>query len=591
MVKPEGMIERLLTTVSSLGEIGKAIASSGDSFSSSSRKLLRMILETMKISKGAILIFEANRKKLVHETTVGIEENELELSLKDGEVDYLLGTDIIDFNQELASEFAEFINRNEEQLKSLESCLWVPLKIRNDFLGVISLSKPVKKEKLDLWDEELIKIIAMHTSIAIKISQLVEDSRRSNFRLFRLSDISAQISSLLRAEDLENEIIYNAISLLDARSGCIMLVNQDTKKLQMRELFGLDESLYGLSVDIEEHMLGKAVKNGESVIINDPNSDLIFGNSKILASPIKGMEETLGVLIVCDSENRKGEIVDFTENDELLLSALANQAGISIENARLYQEALDIRSMRADIEAAAQIQRNFLPDRPPELSGYEFAGMSIPRGGVGGDYYDYINEGDGHIGIVIADVSGKGTQAALLMATFRANLLTETKREHDLEKIVKLINLLIYESSPVEKYVTFFYGRLYPEEGVFEYINAGHNPPIIVRADGKLEYTLGHSSFVGTFPPELFDSTIEIDDNNKVTLKPDDLIVFYTDGVTEATDLEDEQFGLERLEAILKEHHNLSAEELKELIYDKVLEFQGKAESFDDLTVVVLKVR
>jgi len=602
MEKSDKMADQLLSSLSLLGEIGESIASSGSNFSSLSKEVLQIILEVMDISTGAILFFDQDKNKFEVEVAVGMPENGLEFFVEDVEINYFLESSIIDFSEQFpkihneesredtifstSDEFIEFVNRNKEQIKALKPYLWAPMKISDNLLGIISLGKPIKND-LEHWDKELIKVISTHTAIVVKNSQLVEDSRKTNFRLFRLSDITAQISSLFRAEELENEIVFNAVSLLDARSGCIMLINSDNQKLVIHELFGLDESLYGLSIN-EEHWLQEVIENGKSIVVNTTTLDSIFGESKILASPIKGMEETLGILVVCDRENRDGKIVDFTEDDELLLSALANQAGINIENARLYQEALDLRSIRADMEAAANIQRNFLPDKPPELPGYEFAGMSVPHGGVGGDYYDFIDEGDGHLGVVIADVSGKGTQAALLMATFRANLLTETKREKDLEKIARLLNTLIYESSPEEKYVTFFYGRLYPNERIVEYINAGHNPPIIVRKDGNLEYTQGHSAFVGTFPPEIFDLTVNVE-NNRIMLENGDLIVFYTDGVTEATNINDEQFGEERLETILKENYELNAEEMKKLIYEKVIEFQGDAPPFDDLTLIVLK--
>ena len=259
-----------------------------------------------------------------------------------------------------------------------------------------------------------------------------------------------------------------------------------------------------------------------------------------------------------------------------------------IENARLYQEALERRRLQAEMEEAEIIQRNLLPDAPPEIPGYELAGISIPRGDVGGDYYDFIREPNGCWGLAIADVSGKGMQAALLMATLRAGLLSEVARRKDLPSMAITLNSLLYESSTIGKFATFFYAQLHPETGELTFINAGHNHPVVVRRDGSLEQLEVGGVMLGMFPDDMIE---QVSTFNQQTIKLDsgDIVLFYTDGVTETLNINNELYGENRLEHLASQVHRRDAKEICDTIHNAVLEFQGEAQQFDDLTLMVLK--
>ncbi len=330
---------------------------------------------------------------------------------------------------------------------------------------------------------------------------------------------------------------------------------------------------------------------GASLKLSKQDAHQILSCSTLLAVPIKGQEEILGVLVVCDKEGWEG-IIDFTKVDETVLSSLANQAGVAIVNAQLYQESLEKQVMEAELKAAAEIQQNLLPE-DPVIEGYNVSGKSISCRSVGGDYYDFIQESEDHWGIVIGDVSGKGIQAALLMAILHAGVLMESQNQLNSDEMCTRLNNLIYDSTTSEKYTTFFYGSLELSTGIMTYRSAGHNYPMVVRADGTCENLEERGTYLGIFPTDVLEMLPEQNpDNNvsQITLRSGDLILLYTDGVTDTENIDEESFGIERLEEMLVSSRHLGAAEIIDHIHNKIRQFQGDAPQFDDLTMVVVKV-
>lgn len=322
-----------------------------------------------------------------------------------------------------------------------------------------------------------------------------------------------------------------------------------------------------------------------------------------MAGPIQGRDgDILGVLVVGDKEERGGRTTEFTDEDEILLDSFAKQAGVAIENAHLHQEALEARQLQTEMEEARKIQENLIPDTLPDIPGYEVAGHYEPRGPVGGDYFDCIELPTGEWGLAIADVSGKGMQAALLMATLRAGLLSDLSsarvresgdsvdQKNELIDMAMTLNSLLYVSGTEEKYATFFYSHLNPETDVLTTLNGGHNPPLIVRNDGSIVW-LGED--IGGLPLGMFPNDmvplIANYEAEQTALESGDLVIFYTDGVTETVNIDDEFYDEERLEQLAKEIHGDVASNICNLIYESVMDFQGDADQFDDLTLLVLR--
>ena len=293
-------------------------------------------------------------------------------------------------------------------------------------------------------------------------------------------------------------------------------------------------------------------------------------------------------MVVADKVGRSGVTLDFTDGDRVLLEAFANQAGVAIENAYLYQEALEARQLQAEMAEAEKIQQNLIPDTLPEIPGYEATGLYQPRGGVGGDYYDCIPESNGTWGLAIADVSGKGMQAALLMATLRAGLRSEATRKTDLPSMALTLNSLLNAGGTFGKYATFFYAQLKAETDQVTSINAGHNDPMVIRSDGSCQSLKRGGVMLGIFPDDMITKMPPFEQET-TQLASGDIILFYTDGVTETTNIHDEFYGETRLQGIAKRLRNESADAICQAIYNEVIEFQGEAEQYDDLTLMVLK--
>jgi len=270
----------------------------------------------------------------------------------------------------------------------------------------------------------------------------------------------------------------------------------------------------------------------------------------------------------------------FDEEDLRILTALANVAASKIENERLLVESLQKRRLEEDLRLAARIQEDLLPDAAPDVPGYGVAASTTPCLAVGGDYYDFALDQDDLL-LALGDVSGKGTSAALLTTVLRAAV-----RAHwcgpDLAGTVARINQTVHDNVPDGRYVTFFLARLEPATGRLRYVNAGHNPPLLVRGTGSLEPLEEGGMVIGLFPTaEYTQGTAE--------LRRGDSLVIFSDGVTEAQNADMLEFGEQRLGEVVSQARNLDAEALRARVLSELSVFEGDAKSTDDRTLVVLK--
>jgi sigma-B regulation protein RsbU (phosphoserine phosphatase) len=228
------------------------------------------------------------------------------------------------------------------------------------------------------------------------------------------------------------------------------------------------------------------------------------------------------------------------------------------------------------------VQASLLPDRPPEVTGFEVAAENLPTWEVGGDYYDFIKFPDNQLGLAIADVAGKGVPAALIMATFRAALRTQVRNDFAIGQIVRKVNHLLWESTSDAQFVTSVYGVLDATTGRFTYTNAGHNPPMLVRMDGTIEELSRGGPALGVFEVANYEEAV-------VDLQQGDTLVLYTDGVVEAADAEGKEFGVKRLQQTVLVARELSAFKTVRAILDATRAFSGTDSFSDDVTLVVVK--
>jgi phosphoserine phosphatase RsbU/P len=279
----------------------------------------------------------------------------------------------------------------------------------------------------------------------------------------------------------------------------------------------------------------------------------------------------------------------YTGSDVRLLKSVAAQTGLALENANLMRAIADEVSQRErlnrEVEIAREVQERLFPQKLPVVAGLDYAGHCRPALGVGGDYYDFLALPKGNLGIAIGDVSGKGIAAALMMASLQASLRSEaTRAPENLAAAVGNINRLVYEASSSNRYATFFYGQYDPTQGKFDYVNSGHNPPMLFHAgeNGGITRLEAGGTVVGLVEDACYAQ-------GSVRLGPGDLLLAFTDGISEAMNLEDEEWGEDRLIDVIQTCRHASAEEILQYVFDAATRFAGDAPQHDDMTLVVVR--
>jgi sigma-B regulation protein RsbU (phosphoserine phosphatase) len=278
----------------------------------------------------------------------------------------------------------------------------------------------------------------------------------------------------------------------------------------------------------------------------------------------------------------------YSSEDKRLLDSVAGPAAVSLENMQMAEQIADRieldRHAAQEMKIARDVQSRLFPQAMPPLATLEYAGSCIQARQVGGDYYDFLDLGNSHVGFVLADISGKGIAGALLMANLQANLRSRSATAlDDLPRLLKSVNQLFYENTPDDRYATMFFALYDDHSRELEYANCGHNPPVLFRADGSEEQLGPTAPVIGLFP-EWACAT------RRITLQPKDVLVIYTDGVTEANDAEGKEFGMGRLRETVKVNVCRPPSELLSAIQDAVRQFSPD-EQFDDLTLVVARAR
>jgi serine phosphatase RsbU (regulator of sigma subunit) len=239
--------------------------------------------------------------------------------------------------------------------------------------------------------------------------------------------------------------------------------------------------------------------------------------------PLWNNREIIGVIYA----DRISLLDQFSEDDLRMMTLLSNLAAVKIENSRAIEQAIEVEKFQKELALAAQIQKDFLPKKNPPCENFDIAGTNIPCNQVGGDYYDFIAIDPCRLAVIVADVSGKGMSAALLMASLRAALIAEVGPQVRLENMAAKLNDFVHSSSAPNRFITFFFCELDMRAGVLRYINAGHNPPIVIAKDSTVTRLDPTGFCLGMFPAVAYEVS-------QVTLDKGDMVVLFTDGITDA---------------------------------------------------------
>lgn len=377
------------------------------------------------------------------------------------------------------------------------------------------------------------------------------------------------------------DIVFQAVT--SDRGALIMLDPQDRSQLQLKVV---RNSVGDQGLQISRTIIDEVMRNKKAVLTVDAQSDDRFeaslsiqmqGIRSIICVPLWNNRDVIGLVYIDNLISRR----TFTQSDLRLVALIANMAAVKIENSLLLEEQLEKKRIEEQLAVAAQIQRRLLPQTNPELPAYQIYGVNRSCYQIGGDYYDFITKEDGRLAIIIADVSGKGVGAALMMAAFQATIRTLIKTMKDPAALMEQLNHLMKENSPDNKYITVFYGELDTNNHTFQYVNAGHNPPIFYKTKVPTLLT-ACGPVVGIIPGAKYES-------RSIALDRFDLLFFYTDGVTECQAPDGEEFGEEGVIRFLERYYHEDAEELAQLLETHIREFSHGAALLDDTTLIFLK--
>ncbi len=468
--------------------------------------------------------------------------------------------------------------------ETFQSALVIPLFRRGDVFGAIECLDR-KGGSFSDADFDHVDVAAEHVAFALDNALLYEETERRALEKEVLLEISKTLSAPLDLDEVLEAIFRSLRQVVRYAAAAIYLVNRSSQRLELVREAGYPEgSDEAFRLSVGEGIVGWVAKTGEAVIVPDVRRDPRYVSARAetrseLAAPLVLEGRTIGVF------NLESDREDAFHGGHLeMLAVFAAQAAVSIERTRLTRELLDRRRLEKELAIAREIQASFLPKRAPEVPGFDLAGATQPHDEVGGDYFDFIRVSDSRLGIAIADVSGKGIPAALIMAGFRMSLLAEIRNEFTMRAVMRKVNSLLHESTERDKFVTLFYGVLDWKNRSLSFSNAGHNPPLLLRADGRVQYLLEGGVALGVLPDARYEE-------RPVALHPGDVLLLYTDGVSEAELPTGEQFGTERLERCLKRLAEGTAQEILKGVVDEVTAYAGEHGVNDDLTLVVVKVR
>ena len=412
-------------------------------------------------------------------------------------------------------------------------------------------------------------------------------------KLRMLLDITKKISRSLDLQEVLNLVMDTLDSLIPYDAAGIFVVKcvdqsavdegEEPCVFQAEAVRGYDiDELTNLHLKLGEGLIGQVALTAEPITSPDVRKNPNYINARSetrseMVAPIISNTEVIGVF---DLES--DELDAYSEDDLQVLGLLASHVAIIIEKVMLHEQLIEKKRLEGQLEVARQVQLELLPARDPQLEGYDISAYNFPTEEVSGDYYDWVQIYDDQIGLVIADVSGKGVPAALLMAFLRASLRAATHVGYSPHISMAKVNYLLWESIERNQFVTAFYAILDVTNKTLTYTNAGHNPPILLKQNGDLSFINRGSIPLGMFKDTRYHEYY-------LTTDPGDVLVLYTDGVTEANDSHGEEFGRDRLAQAVMANRQLGARELISAVHTEVLAWTEGRGFTDDVTFFVIK--
>lgn len=454
------------------------------------------------------------------------------------------------------------------------------IKYREEVFGIICLGSKISEEAAtpeELHYARLVCSIAANSLQNARARNRLKDeiaaAQKRNQLLATLFEMSRDFSELLTKPEIVKALSYHLMGQLMVSRFALMLKNE-------RGDYSIEINKF--PNELKQCALGE-IENIKSTLVIDSQAcenclnELYHIGARIL-SPMTAQGEIKGLMII--GKKMTGEA--FTDENLQYISALGARAMSSLENERLFKETLEKRRIESEMELARSIQLDLLPSETPRLRHYDVAGETKPSRWVGGDYFDFFKTSEGLL-FVIADVAGKGMPAALIMANAQAAFRLLAPLNVPIKDMVIRINKILFENTAPDKFVTFFVGSLNERTRTLQYVNAGHNPPLLIKSSGDA-LKLEEGGLILGFLDDYEDYSV-----GEAVVDRGDCLLLFTDGVTEANDPSGEEYGDERLTKLFAYIRRRPSKEIIETIFDSVEKYAGDAPQYDDITAIAIK--
>lgn len=539
--------------------------------------LLLILMGRLLVTRAAIFIYDSQTDSCILKKAKGLPKLEEEKK-------YQVLTN--DECKEVAYFEANKVHPSMEGLLgNLEDSLFFTLRTNNNHHGILFLGGKANGEPFEKHELEFIEGLCIISTAALVNSQLFSELKSTYRNLDRrihelntLFDLSKEFNLLVDRDKISRIFKFALLGQLFIRTFFLIYKNQD-------EISLLASS--GLKKQPDPSKIKNAFKaTKEDVVRVDEtfaeDHPWVCENDISALISVSIQNEKVAVIGVGERANN----VPFTETDFNFLKSLANLAVISIQKTYFLEERIDKERMEEELSIAKSIQEGLFPDPIPDIDGVDLAAKTISSREVGGDYFDIANTPDGNTILAIGDVTGKGVPAALLMANLQSMLHVLLPVDISLSEATERMNNLIFKNTPSDKFITFFWAKYLSTHKILRYVNAGHNPPLLLRNNSETFEELSKGGLLlGAM------ETMMPYEQADVQLNPNDLLISYTDGVNEAMDSnEEEEFGTTRLKECILENREKSSEEILNAIVEEVLDFSNQ-KLFDDLTLLIIKAK
>jgi sigma-B regulation protein RsbU (phosphoserine phosphatase) len=439
------------------------------------------------------------------------------------------------------------------------------------------------KGELDQRTRGWLDLFRRYAEVALESSE----RRHAVIELSTIVEATKRLNSTLDLAELLNIILQLTTRHTGAERGTVFLVDRERSEIWSLVGLGLDQ--HEIRLPISKGIAGWVAEHAVAVNLEDAYTDprfesevdlrLGYRTKSLLCLPILSKnDETIGVLQLLNKKTGP-----FTSADENLLRAISDHVALALENAQLHRDLLHKQRMERDLALARNIQQGLLPECPPLLPGFEIGVAHKPSLEAGGDYYDFIQLAPETILMVVADVEGKGVGSAMVMANLQATLHALLAHLHSLERLVESLSDMMLADTRGQKFMTMFVGLLDQPNRTLHYVNAGHVQPAVVRVNGDVEYLTEGGMVVGLFPGVRYE-------RGHVKLYPGDVVVACTDGITEANNAIEEEFGNQRLVDLVTRERRLPAQEIVQMVMNEVEEFSRAGTHEDDRVILIIKV-